>query len=217
MKNSKILFLSVVLLLFLLSACSLGVEQIVEPPPTAAGSASTSSATTSTGSATASTGSATASTSLAAEADMPETAPAGANSPPGYDSQTWADIVAEANGQEVNFYMWGGSDLINKWVIETVGQAVNEQYGITLNLVPVADSPEYVNKVLGEKEAGRDEDGSVDLVWVNGENFRTMRQGDLLYGEWAQFLPNMIYVNQGDPSVANDFGLPVEGYESPYG
>jgi ABC-type uncharacterized transport system YnjBCD substrate-binding protein len=47
-----------------------------------------------------------------------------------------------------------------------------------------------VNKVLGEKEAGRDADGSVDLVWVNGENFRTMRQGDLLYGSWAQFLPN---------------------------
>ena len=44
-----------------------------------------------------------------------------------------------------------------------------------------------------------------------------MRQGDLLYGNWSQFLPGSAYVNWDDPSVANDFGLPVEGYESPYG
>ena len=205
MKNLRFLFLFVVLLVFILSACSLGVEETGQEPPE----------TTSTGSETV-----TDSTPVSVQEELggeTQSAPDGANPPPGYDSQTWADIVAEANGQEVNFYMWGGSDLINSWVIEDVGQVVNEQYGVTLNLVPVADSPEYINKVLGEKEAGRDEDGSVDLVWVNGENFRTMRQGDLLYGEWAQFLPNMIYINQEDPSVANDFGLPVDGYESPYG
>ena len=219
LKNLRKSFLFGALLVLGLSACSLGVEQTVEMPmPTtvsAETTTSTGSVTTSTGSVTTSTGSVTTSTGSVTVAA--EVAPAGANPPPSYESQTWADIVAEAKGQAVNFYMWGGSDLINRWVSEVVGQAVNEQYGITLNLVPVADSPEYVNKVLGEKEAGRDEDGSVDLVWVNGENFRTMRQGDLLYGEWAQFLPNMIYVNQDDPSVANDFGLPVEGYESPYG
>jgi putative spermidine/putrescine transport system substrate-binding protein len=205
LKNTKFLFLSVVLLVFVLSACSLGVEQTVEMPSETVSEPDSVSVEENED------------TALAETAVIQQTAPAGANPPPGYDSQTWADIVAEARGQEVNFYMWGGSDLINSWVIEDVGQAVNDQFGITLNLVPVADSPEYVNKVLGEKEAGRDEDGSVDLVWVNGENFRTMRQGDLLYGSWAQFLPNAVYVNQDDPSVANDFGLPVEGYESPYG
>lgn len=196
----------------------MGVEQTVEMPPTGAATTAASSEdvadSTSVSVQEELSGETESSTSAVTTS---ETAPEGANPPPAYDSQTWADIVVEAEGQEVNFYMWGGSDLINSWVIEQVGQAVNEQYGITLNLVPVADSPEYVNKVLGEKEAGRDEDGSVDLVWVNGENFRTMRQGDLLYGDWAQFLPNMIYVNQDDPSVANDFGLPVDGYESPYG
>jgi putative spermidine/putrescine transport system substrate-binding protein len=78
--------------------------------------------------------------------------------------------------------MWGGSDLINSWVTGYVAQSVQTQYGVTLNMVPIADATEYINKVLGEKEAGRDNDGTVDLVWVNGENFRTMRQGDLLYG-----------------------------------
>ena len=144
-------------------------------------------------------------------------APAGVAPPPGYEGQDWVAIVEEARGQTVNFYMWGGSDLINRWVTGWVAPRLEEKYGITLNMVPVTDATEYINKVLGEKEAGQDSGGSVDLVWVNGENFRTMRQGDLLYGGWSRFLPNSAYVNWDDPSVANDFGYPVEGYEAPYG
>ena len=144
-------------------------------------------------------------------------APADANPPSGYEGQAWVDILAEAEGQTVNWYMWGGQDNINAWVTGQVGQAVAEQYGVTLNMVPLADTVEAVNKVLGEKEAGKDDDGSVDMIWINGENFRTLRQADLLFGPWAQFLPNTVNVNWDDPSVSNDLGLAVEYYESPYG
>lgn len=184
----------IVLLTLLLAACNVGGGQ----------------------EATAVTKSAAAPTTPSAAADV-EAAPEGAAPPPGYEGKTWADILAEADGQTVNFYMWGGSDLINSWVTGYVATAVQEQYNITLNMIPVSDAPEYINKVLGEKEAGRDTGGSVDLVWINGENFRTMRQGDLLYGNWSQFLPGSAYVNWNDPSVANDFGFPVDGYEAPYG
>ena len=143
--------------------------------------------------------------------------PADAPALPGYEGKSWADIVAEARGQTVNFYMWGGSDVINGWVTGYVAQNLKERYGITLVMTPVADAPEFINKILGEKQAGRDVDGSVDLMWVNGENFRTLRQGDLVYGPWSRFLPNSAYVNWDDASVANDFGAPVDGYESPYG
>ena len=150
------------------------------------------------------------------ETNLPDETPnEGVAAPPGFAD--WDAILAEAEGQTVNFYMWGGSDLINGWVTGTVADAVQEQYGITLNMVPVVDGPEYVNKVLGEQQAGRDEDGSVDLVWVNGENYRTMRQAELLYGPFSEYLPNSAYVNWDDPSVANDFGLSVDGYEAPYG
>ncbi len=148
---------------------------------------------------------------------LDEESPENAAPPPGYDDSIWADIAAEARGQTVNWYMWGGSDLINTWVNDYVAAQVQELYGVKLNMVPVSDATEFVNKVLGEKQAGRDTDGAVDLVWLNGENFRTMRQADLLYGPWAEFLPNSIYVNWNDASVANDFGFSVEGYESPFG
>jgi putative spermidine/putrescine transport system substrate-binding protein len=146
-----------------------------------------------------------------------EVAPADATPPPGFEGQSWADIVDAARGQTVNFYMWGGSDLINSWVTGYVAETLAARYAITLVMTPVADAPEFINKVLGEKQAGRDADGSVDLMWVNGENFRTLRQGDLVFGPWARYLPNSRYVNWDDASVANDFGYPVEGFESPYG
>lgn len=144
-------------------------------------------------------------------------APEGAAPPPGYNGQSWADIVAEARGQTVNWYMWGGQDNINAWVTGYVADTMKEQYDITVNMIPLADTVEAVNKVLGEKEAGQDDNGGVDMIWINGENFRTMRQADLLYGPWAQYLPNTVYVNWDDPSVNNDLGFPVDYYESPYG
>ncbi|GAB4452892.1 MAG: ABC transporter substrate-binding protein [Anaerolineae bacterium] len=154
---------------------------------------------------------------ISVPAAQAETAPEGATAPPGYEAKKWADIVAEAKGQTVNWYMWGGQENINTWVTGFVAENVKKQYGVTLNMVPIADTVEAVNKVLGEKEAGQDDAGSVDLIWINGENFRTLRQADLLYGPWAQYLPNTRYVNWDDPSVSTDLGLPVSGYESPYG
>lgn len=137
--------------------------------------------------------------------------------PPGYEGKTWNDIEAEARGQTVNFYMWGGNEATNTWVTGYAAQALKQQYGITLNMTPVTDIVDTVNKVLGEKQAGKDTGGSVDLIWINGENFRAMREAGLLYGPWSEFLPNSAYVNWDDDSVAYDFGYPVDGYEAPYG
>ena len=145
-----------------------------------------------------------------------QSAPEGAAPPPGYEGQAWADIVAAARGQSVNFYMWGGQENINRWVTGFVAQRLRQEYDITLNQVPLADTVEAVNKVLGEVGAGRAE-GTVDLIWINGENFATLRQADLLYGPFAQFLPNMRYVDRDDPSVVYDLGLPTEDFESPWG
>lgn len=132
-------------------------------------------------------------------------------------TMSWDEIVAEAEGQSVFFYMWGGSEAINRYVAEYLGDRLQEEYGVTLEMIPVNDASVYVNKVLGEQAANIDRDGSVDLVWINGENFRTMKEADLLFGPFADRLPNASFVNMDDPSIAFDFGYPVEGHESPYG
>ena len=130
---------------------------------------------------------------------------------------SWDEIVEEARGDAVFWYMWGGSEAINTFVQTYVADRLRDEYDVRLEMVPVTDASVYVSKVLGEKQAGRDQDGSVDLVWINGENFRSMREADLLFGPYASALPNLAYVNVDDPTVANDFGFPVNGYESPYG
>src|SRR5690606_30411625 len=73
--------------------------------------------------------------------------------------------------------------------------------------------------VVAEKAAGKDMGGSVDLVWINGENFASMKSQDLLFRPgWAEKLPNWRYVDAASlPTVRTDFTIPVEGLESPWG
>ncbi|MGP1396104.1 MAG: ABC transporter substrate-binding protein [Inquilinaceae bacterium] len=132
-------------------------------------------------------------------------------------AMSWDQIVAAADGGTVNWFMWGGSDTINSYVSDWVGSRVKEQYNITLNRVGINDTVEAVNTVLGETEAGVDDNGSVDMIWINGENFRTMKQGDLLFCGYTDMLPNDRYINWNDSAVAFDFGTAVEGCEVPWG
>lgn len=132
-----------------------------------------------------------------------------------FDLNDWDSVLAAARGQTVNWYMWGGSDSINAYVDKFYGETLKERYGITLNRVPVADAADYVNQVLSEKEAGVAE-GAVDVMWINGENFFTLKQADMLYTDWAQKLPNAALVNWDNPAINLDFGTPVDNMESPW-
>lgn len=128
-------------------------------------------------------------------------------------SSDWDAVLAEADGQSVNWYMYGGDDLLNTFVDGVVAPRLAD-LGVTLNQVRIDDTAEAVNKVLGEKQAGRTEGGAVDAIWINGENFATGVQADLWRCDWSQDLPNAQYVDLEAPEVANDFGTPVDGCEA---
>jgi putative spermidine/putrescine transport system substrate-binding protein len=130
---------------------------------------------------------------------------------------TWPEIEARAKGQTVDWFMWGGFPSTNAYVNGYVAPRVKELYDITLRQVPVKDIAEVVGKLLAEKQAGKTAGGEVDLMWINGENFRTTKRHRLLHGPFADLLPNQKLVNWDKPSVKNDFGEPVEGLESPWG
>ena len=132
-----------------------------------------------------------------------------------FDVNNWDSVLAAAKGQTVNWYIWGGSDSINAYVDNFYGKALKERYDITLNRVPLADTADAVNQVLSEKQAGK-EVGAVDLIWINGENFFTLKQADMLYKDWAQQLPNSALVNWDNPAINFDFGNPVDNQESPW-
>ncbi len=129
----------------------------------------------------------------------------------------WDDIVKRSRGQTVDWFMWGGFPATNAYVNGYVAPRVQELYGITLRQVPVKDIADVVGKLLVEKQAGRAAGGDVDLMWINGENFRTCKRFGLLYGPFADRLPHQRLVDWNKPSVRNDFGEPVDGLESPWG
>ena len=152
-----------------------------------------------------------------AQAILGEAAAASAAQLAALGFNTWDEVLAAVDGTTVNWFMWGGSDQINADVDSDIGAVLKERYNLTVNRVPLADTADAVNKVLDESAAGVTEGGSIDMIWLNGENFKTLRSADLLYGPFAQALPNSQYVNWSDPALAYDFGYPVEGYESPWG
>ncbi|MGQ0564205.1 MAG: ABC transporter substrate-binding protein [Gemmobacter sp.] len=132
------------------------------------------------------------------------------------NAMTWDQVLAEAKGGQVNWFMWGGADNINTYVKDYVGGILKSEYDVTLNQVPLTDTVEAVNIVLGEKEAGNTDAGSVDMIWINGENFRTMKQGGLAYCGYTGVLPNNALIDWNNPAIANDFGVPVDGCEVPW-
>jgi putative spermidine/putrescine transport system substrate-binding protein len=128
----------------------------------------------------------------------------------------WDTVVEMAKGGTVNWFLWGGADNINQYVSDYIGGILKDQYDITLNRVGLTDTVEAVNIVLGEKESGVMDAGSVDMIWINGENFRTMKQGGLAWCGYVDSLPNNALINWDSPAIANDFGVPVEGCEVPW-
>ncbi len=127
----------------------------------------------------------------------------------------WDAVLAEAQGQTVYWNAWGGSTTTNDF-IAWVGDRVAEDYGVTLEHVKLTDTADAVTRVLSEQQAGQDDAGAIDLIWINGSNFASMKNAGLLFGPFAEELPNWAYVDTDGKTVQTDFTVPVEGYESPW-
>ncbi|GEA49233.1 ABC transporter substrate-binding protein [Vibrio inusitatus NBRC 102082] len=127
----------------------------------------------------------------------------------------WKAVEKKAEGQTVYFHAWGGSQEINRY-IQWANNELQQQYSVTLQHVKVTDIAESTPRLIAEKAVGKSEGGSIDLVWVNGENFKSMKENTLLFGPFTESLPNWQYVDQSLP-VAVDFSEPTEGLEAPWG
>ena len=143
------------------------------------------------------------------------TACAGTQSQFDLESADWDQILAEAKGTTVTFYGWGGDENRNNWLNTTVADFAKENYDITLEVVGM-NIDDILTKLSGEKMAGA-KTGSIDMIWINGENFYSAKDNGLLYGPFTQKLPNMEnYIDLDDPETLNDFCMPIDGYEAPY-
>lgn len=116
----------------------------------------------------------------------------------------------------VSMYMWGGSESINNYMDKWVAPKLKEK-GIILNRVPVTDIKDTVNKLITEKQVGKS-DGSADILWLNGENFRLSKDSKILSEPFVDTLSSYNkYVAKDSPEVKYDFGEETNGLEAPWG
>lgn len=126
------------------------------------------------------------------------------------------ELKEEAKGTTVTFYGWGGDEMLNDWLDNEFAPVMKEKYDITMERVPM-DIDQILSQLSGEIHAG-EEDGSIDMIWINGENFQSAKENKMLYGPFVEELPNyQEYVDAESEDVTLDFAYPIEGYEAPYG
>lgn len=131
-------------------------------------------------------------------------------------NQNWSQIEEEANGKEVHIFMWGGDEGINAYIDEYVAPELEERYSIKLERHPM-DTADFISKLQTEKEANKNR-GTMDIIWVNGENFRKAKERGLLLGDFASKLPNITqFIGLDQAFTQYDMGTNIEGHEAPWG
>ncbi len=131
------------------------------------------------------------------------------------DLKNWQQIEEKAKGQTLYFHAWGGSPEVNQY-LQWVKKELQADYEISLQHVKVADVSESIQRLLSEKVVNKEQEGNIDLLWVNGENFASLKAQALLFGPFAEALPHWNLVDKSLP-VREDFSTPTEGLEAPWG
>lgn len=129
-------------------------------------------------------------------------------------ASAWDEVLAEADGQTVQLWMWGGDSVLNAYIENEVAPRA-AAHGVTLEQVRLDATEDGISRIVNELEAGTD-DGAVDLIWVNGKNFAQGKDAGLWAPDWVSTLPNAELLNAADGTLFNDFGVPTDGQEAPW-
>lgn len=128
----------------------------------------------------------------------------------------YEQLLEEAKGTSVNFYGYGGNEVMNKWFDTYIIPQMKEKYDITVKRVGM-NIDEILNSLLSDKQANNLK-GNMDVVWINGENFKTAKDSNLLLGKFTEKLPNFNkYVDTASKDITTDFGTKVDNMEAPWG
>ncbi|MDN7124237.1 ABC transporter substrate-binding protein [Pseudidiomarina terrestris] len=117
-----------------------------------------------------------------------------------------------AEPQTVFFYAWGGSESVNDYLRWAQTQ-LKTRHGIELQHVKVADIAEAVTILLAE---GEQQTSNIDLLWINGENFKVLKDAGKLLPDLPERVPNSALLRD-DLNWQTDFGVAVDGQELPWG
>lgn len=134
----------------------------------------------------------------------------------------WDDVLARAAEEgSVVWAHWGGSENLNTWIDQVVAPAMAE-FGVTLETSRLTNTRDAVDLILAEVAADKGVgEGSIDAIWINGENFFTLSSQGLNFGSFADLVPNannFVFDASNPASGPNlfDFGYPTNKEEIPW-
>lgn len=116
--------------------------------------------------------------------------------------------------KNANIYMWGGSKEINIFMDDVVIPKILKNQNISLKRVPIVDIKDVINKLIIEKQANK-KNGTVDILWVNGENFKSLKDAGVLEENILSKIKNKKLVKES--TIITDFGENIDGLEVPFG
>lgn len=128
-------------------------------------------------------------------------------------SDSFEAAAESAEGSTVNLYMWGGDEGINSYIDEYVAPRLDETYGVELNRVAM-DAAEFIRQLSLDQKADRAV-GTIDVVWINGDNFRNAKEANLLRDGLMERIPNAELLNE--TAQQSDAGTPTDDLELAWG
>ncbi|WP_214878404.1 ABC transporter substrate-binding protein [Exiguobacterium sp. ERU653] len=128
-------------------------------------------------------------------------------------SDSFDAATESAKGSTVNLYMWGGDEGINSYIDDYVAPRLEESYEVELNRVAM-DAAEFVRQLSLDQKADR-EVGTIDVVWINGDNFRNAKEAELLRDGLMERIPNAKLLNE--TAQQSDAGTPTDDMELAWG
>lgn len=131
-------------------------------------------------------------------------------------NQTYEEIMEISKGSTVNFYGYGGNEVMNKWFDNYIIPQMKEKYDIKVKRVGM-NIDEIINSLISDKQTNN-LNGNMDVIWINGENFKNAKESNLLLGEFTTKLPNYNdYIDKNAEDIKRDFGTSVDNMEAPWG
>lgn len=131
-------------------------------------------------------------------------------------NQTYEEMMEISKGSTVNFYGYGGNEVMNKWFDNYIIPKMKENYNIKVKRVGM-NIDEIINSLISDKQTNN-LNGNMDVIWINGENFKNAKESNLLLGEFTTKLPNYNdYIDKNAEDIKSDFGTSVDNMEAPWG
>jgi putative spermidine/putrescine transport system substrate-binding protein len=126
------------------------------------------------------------------------------------------DIETASAGKTLNFYAYSDGGGFDGFIANFLKPQLSELYDITVVHHKLTDTVDAVLQVEYESKYYSANNGSIDLIWINLENFSRLKNAGYLFGPWATKVPNAANFDFSDYSIAYDGGIPIAGYEFPY-